>query len=157
MSMLGWIGSYVHLHPYHFLLCNNKTSAQIRFKLESCQIIFITITIYLVFRREQNLFCKYNTLILTESSPKPTSLKCIKFSEFLIDNLFVTLFDGRVFQQTVAIPVGVNCSLLLFDQFLYSYETRLHARASSRIQLWHRLLARGMFHLSYSQSRPFLV
>ena len=41
--------------------------------------------------------------------------------EFLIDNIFV-IFGGRVFQQTVGIPMGTNCSPLLADLFLYSYE-----------------------------------
>ena len=41
--------------------------------------------------------------------------------EFLIDNIFV-MFGGRVFQQTVGIPMGTNCAPLLADLFLYSYE-----------------------------------
>jgi hypothetical protein len=41
--------------------------------------------------------------------------------EFLIDNIFV-IFCGRVFQQTVGIPMGTNCAPLLADLFLYSYE-----------------------------------
>ena len=41
--------------------------------------------------------------------------------EFLIDNIFV-FFGGRVFQQTVGIPMGTNCAPLLADLFLYSYE-----------------------------------
>jgi hypothetical protein len=32
------------------------------------------------------------------------------------------LFGGRVFQQTVGIPMGANCAPLLADLFLYSYE-----------------------------------
>jgi len=42
--------------------------------------------------------------------------------DFLIDNTFV-LFGGRVFQQSVGIPIGTNCVSLLADLFLYSYET----------------------------------
>ena len=41
--------------------------------------------------------------------------------ECLIDNIFV-IFGGRVFQQTVGIPMGTNCAPLLADLFLYSYE-----------------------------------
>ena len=41
--------------------------------------------------------------------------------EFLIDNISV-IVGGRVFQQTVAIPMGTNCAPLLTDLFLYSYE-----------------------------------
>jgi hypothetical protein len=44
--------------------------------------------------------------------------------EFLIDNIFV-IFGGRVFQQTVGIPIGTNCVPLLADLFLYSYEADL--------------------------------
>ena len=46
----------------------------------------------------------------------------INMLEFLIDNIFV-IFGGRVFQQTVGIPMGTNCAPLLADLFLYSYET----------------------------------
>jgi hypothetical protein len=41
--------------------------------------------------------------------------------EFLIDNIFV-IFCGRIFQQTVGIPMGTNYPPLLADLFLYSYE-----------------------------------
>jgi hypothetical protein len=40
---------------------------------------------------------------------------------FLIDNKFA-MFAGRVFQQTVGIPMGTNCAPLLANLFLYSYE-----------------------------------
>ena len=45
----------------------------------------------------------------------------IKMLEYLIDNIFVE-FGGRIFQQTIGIPMGTNCALLLADLFLYSYE-----------------------------------
>jgi hypothetical protein len=32
------------------------------------------------------------------------------------------MFGGRVFQQTVDIPMGTNCAPLLANLFLYSYE-----------------------------------
>ena len=32
------------------------------------------------------------------------------------------MFGGRVFQQTVGIPMGTNCAPVLADLFLYSYE-----------------------------------
>jgi hypothetical protein len=41
--------------------------------------------------------------------------------EFLIDNIF-NFFGGRVFQQTVGIPMGTNCASLVADLILYSYE-----------------------------------
>jgi hypothetical protein len=42
--------------------------------------------------------------------------------EFLIDNIFVS-FGGTLFQQVVGISMGTNCSPLLADLFLYSYES----------------------------------
>jgi hypothetical protein len=41
--------------------------------------------------------------------------------EVLIDNIFVML-GGRVFQQTVGIPMGTKCAPLLADLFIYLYE-----------------------------------
>jgi hypothetical protein len=41
--------------------------------------------------------------------------------EFLIDNIFA-MFGGRVFQQTVGIPMGTNCASLLANLLLCSYE-----------------------------------
>jgi hypothetical protein len=32
------------------------------------------------------------------------------------------LLDGRVFQQTIGIPMGTNCAPLLADFFLHAYE-----------------------------------
>ena len=32
------------------------------------------------------------------------------------------MLGGRVFQQTVNIPIGTNCASLLADLFLYPYE-----------------------------------
>ena len=52
-------------------------------------------------------------------SAKKFSETDVKMLEFLIDNIFV-MFGRRVFQQTVDIPVGINCDPLLADLFLYS-------------------------------------
>jgi hypothetical protein len=41
--------------------------------------------------------------------------------EILIDNIFVQ-FGGRVFQQTISIPMGTNCASLLADLFLHDYQ-----------------------------------
>ena len=41
--------------------------------------------------------------------------------DFLIDNIFV-LFGGRVFQQTIGIPMGTNCVPLLADLFLHAID-----------------------------------
>jgi hypothetical protein len=40
---------------------------------------------------------------------------------FFVDNIYV-VFKDQVFQQSVGIPMGTNCALLLVDLFLYSYE-----------------------------------
>ena len=62
-------------------------------------------------RKGQILFC-----------PKKNHSDSTKrFSETDIINIFV-FFGGRVFQQTVGIPMGTNCAPLLADLFLYSYE-----------------------------------
>ena len=45
--------------------------------------------------------------------------RIINMLEFLIDNIFV-IFGGRVFQQTVGIPMGTSCAPLLADLFYYS-------------------------------------
>jgi hypothetical protein len=37
--------------------------------------------------------------------------------EFLVDNIFV-VFGGQVFQQTVGIPMGTNCTPLPADLHL---------------------------------------
>jgi hypothetical protein len=42
--------------------------------------------------------------------------------EFLIDNIFVSI-GGILFQQVVGIPMGTNCTPLLADLFVYSYES----------------------------------
>ena len=41
--------------------------------------------------------------------------------DILIDSIFA-MFGGRVFQQTVGIPMGTNCAPLLADLFLNSHE-----------------------------------
>jgi hypothetical protein len=40
---------------------------------------------------------------------------------FLVDNMYV-VFGDQVFQQSVGIPVGINCASLLADLFFYSDE-----------------------------------
>jgi hypothetical protein len=39
----------------------------------------------------------------------------------LIDKIFV-LCRGRVFQQTIGIPMGANCASLLANLFLHDYQ-----------------------------------
>ena len=57
----------------------------------------------------------------SDSKNKYSEDDIIKMLEFLVDNIFV-VFAGKVFQQTVGIPMGRNCAPLLADIFLYSYE-----------------------------------
>jgi hypothetical protein len=40
---------------------------------------------------------------------------------FFIDSLFV-MFGGRMFQQTIGIPMGMNCAPPLADLFLYAID-----------------------------------
>ena len=41
--------------------------------------------------------------------------------DFLVDNIFV-VFAGKVFQMTIDITMGTNCTPLIAGIFLYSYE-----------------------------------
>ena len=68
-------------------------------------------------RKGHILFCKNHS----DSSKKYSETDIIKILEFLIDHIFV-MFGGRVFQQTVDIPMGNNSAPLLAELFLYSYE-----------------------------------
>ena len=52
----------------------------------------------------------------SDSTKKFSETDFINMHEFLIDNKFV-IFGGRVFQQTVGIPMGTNCAPLLADLF----------------------------------------
>ena len=69
----------------------------------------------------------YTSTYFTNKVPKGntryyTEEQVINMLEFLIDNIFVQ-FGGKIFQQTIGIPMGTNCAPLLADLFLYSYET----------------------------------
>ena len=72
---------------------------------------------YLVLGHEETYFVKEHS----DSKHKYSEDAIIKMLEFLVDNVFV-VFAGKVFQQTVGIPMGTNCAPLLADIFLYSYE-----------------------------------
>ena len=71
---------------------------------------------YLVQGRDTYVLLKHS-----DSTKKFSETDIINMFEFLIDNIFVR-FGGRVFQQTVAMPMGTNCAPPLVDLFLYSYE-----------------------------------
>ena len=67
----------------------------------------------------------------SDSKNKYSEDDIIKMLEFLVDNIFV-VFAGKVFQQTVGIPMGTNCAPLLADIFLYSYEADFISLCSQR-------------------------
>jgi hypothetical protein len=48
----------------------------------------------------------------------------LKLLEFLMDNISVVVC-GQVVQQSVGIPMGINCALLLADLFSYSCKAEL--------------------------------
>ena len=64
--------------------------------------------------------------------------------EYLIDNIFVE-FGGRIFQQTIGIPMGTNCAPLLADLFLYSYDAEF---VQSLLQAGKKHLAQ-QFNFTY--------
>jgi hypothetical protein len=76
---------------------------------------------YLALGRDRTYFVKKNPKNHSDSTKKFSETDIINMLEFLIDNIFV-IFGGRVFQQTVSIPVGTNCAPCLADLSLYSYE-----------------------------------
>ena len=45
----------------------------------------------------------------------------LKMIEFLVDNIYVR-FGGQLLRQMVGIPMGKNCTPLMADLFLYSYD-----------------------------------
>ena len=57
----------------------------------------------------------------SDAPQKYSDADVLEMLEYLIDNIFVE-FGGRIFQQTIRIPMGTNCAPLLADLFLYSYE-----------------------------------
>ena len=85
-------------------LCFIKRNGQRRYK-------------YLVLGMDKYYFVK----LQSDSNRKFSETDIINMLDFVIDNIFV-MFGGRVFQQTVGIPMGTNCAPLLADLFLYSYE-----------------------------------
>ena len=58
----------------------------------------------------------------SKSDKKYKQDEIIQMFDFLIDNLF----GGRVFQQTIDIPMGTNCASLLADLFTHAYEADFH-------------------------------
>ena len=68
-----------------------------------------------------NYFGAYFVNNTTKAKMKYTEDEIVRMIEFLVDNIFVE-FGGKIFQQTVGIPMGTNCAPLLADLFLCSYE-----------------------------------
>jgi len=58
----------------------------------------------------------------TNCKIKYTEDDIVNMINFLIDNISIE-FGGRIFQQTVGIPMGTNCAPFLADLFLHSYKT----------------------------------
>jgi hypothetical protein len=69
-------------------------------------------------RKDRSYFVKHHS----DFTKKFSETDIFNMLGFLIDSIFV-MFGGRVFQQTVGIPMGTNCAPLLTNLFLYSYET----------------------------------
>jgi len=57
----------------------------------------------------------------TNSKTKYPEDDIVSMINFLNDNIFIEC-GGKIFQQTVSIPMGTNCAPLLADLFLHSFE-----------------------------------
>jgi hypothetical protein len=73
---------------------------------------------YLVIGRDRSYFVKHHS----DSTKTFSETDIISMVELLIDNIFA-MFGGRVFQQTVGIPMGTNCAPLLADLFIRMRQT----------------------------------
>jgi hypothetical protein len=88
----------------------------------------------------------------SDSTKKFSETDIINMLEFLIDNIFV-IFGGRVFQQTVVIPMGTICAPLLADLFLYLYEADF---IQGLLKKNEKKLARSFnFTFRYTDDVPF--
>ena len=81
----------------------------------------------------------------SDAPQKYSDADVIKMLEYLIDNIFVE-FGGRVFQQTIGIPMDTNCAPLLAAlPLLYSYEAEF---VQSLLQAGKKQLAQ-QFNFTY--------
>ena len=71
-----------------------------------------------------------------KSSSEYTKEDVFNMLEFFINSILVQC-GGRVFQQTVGIPMGTNCAPLLADLLFHSYEADFIAELIHRKE--HRL------------------
>ena len=92
--------SNLRFHKLHAYVLGNGITSSLKYK-------------YTVLRRDKS------------ASPKKFSETDITMLDFLIDNIYV-MFDESIFQQTVGIHMGSNCSPLLCD-FLLARQTTLIA------------------------------
>ena len=83
----------------------------------------------------------------SDAPQKYSDADAIKMLEYLIDNIFVE-FGGRIFQQTIGIPMGTKCAPLVADftdLFIYSYEAEF---VQSLLQAGKKHLAQ-QFNFTY--------
>ena len=88
---------------------------------------------------------------LLSGDNKYTASDICKMIELLVDNIYIK-FGGQFFRQMVGIPIGTNCTPLLADLFLYSYENEFFHKL---IKEGKRKLARK-FNLSYRYTDDFM-
>jgi len=72
---------------------------------------------YLVIGRVKYCFVKNHS----KANNKYKQDEIIQMLDFLIDNI-LALFGGRVFQQTIGIPMGTICAPLFANLFLHAYD-----------------------------------
>ena len=72
--------------------------------------------------------------------------------DFLVKHIFIQ-FGGCLFRQIIGIPMGTNCTPLLADLFLYSYESEF---LGSLVRSGHRGLARS-FNVWYRYTDDLIV
>ena len=72
---------------------------------------------YIVLGRDRSYLVKH----YSDSIKKFSETDIFNMFEFCIDYICV-MFGGRIFQQTVRIPMGTKGACLLADLFLYSYK-----------------------------------
>ena len=88
----------------------------------------------------------------SDSTKRFPETDIINMIEFLIDNIFV-IFGGRVFQQTVGIPMGRICAPLLADLFPYSYEADFIQGLLKKDEM--KLARSFIFTFRYTDDVPF--
>jgi hypothetical protein len=70
-----------------------------------------------VIGKQDTYFVRYHS----DSPYKYSEAKIKSMLGFLVHNMYV-VFGDQVFQQSVGIPMGTNCTLLLIDVISYWYE-----------------------------------